>query len=401
MSGWGAWYRVVKTIGGRRYVYDQTTRRDGRRVLTLNRYIGPLGGYRVRGSLVGGRPQDDAIWHGTKQAIGSEAEQRLTRAGALLAAGDGDSVDMTTVVRQSTTVFVVEVRKAMDGQDAHATVRLGEFASRFKAQQFMDDIEAVLRQRKQDGPEARAATRAPPARFGTSATWTVAREQQFLRDVFDPHKAVKWQKPWSRRYTARPLFAPDKRLFELTRNLGVAGVTRAFARSPKDTFIGSEDGAWFSPSRNRVQVPDPSRFVSEGEFNRVMLHELAHVAVGRIGGRRDRPGFAGTTGYAAEEICVQLAADIAAGRLGLAAGHLGQSAAYVQGYRGRLKDDHDAGLAWAQRTAQKVVEHLVAHWPAVNTSSPEARKEDGPEARGHAEPEACAATTAPVGDSQK
>ena len=42
----GSWYRVVKTIKGRRYVYEQQTTREGKHVRTQNRYIGPEGGAR-------------------------------------------------------------------------------------------------------------------------------------------------------------------------------------------------------------------------------------------------------------------------------------------------------------------------------------------------------------------
>ena len=38
------WYRVVKTINGRRYLYWQKTYRVGRSVKTLNKYIGPATG---------------------------------------------------------------------------------------------------------------------------------------------------------------------------------------------------------------------------------------------------------------------------------------------------------------------------------------------------------------------
>ena len=35
----GAWYRVIKTIKGHRYVYEQRTRREGTHVRTENRYV--------------------------------------------------------------------------------------------------------------------------------------------------------------------------------------------------------------------------------------------------------------------------------------------------------------------------------------------------------------------------
>src|SRR5690348_10372718 len=35
-------YRVTKTIKGRRYIYEQRTWREGKRVRTQSRYIGPV-----------------------------------------------------------------------------------------------------------------------------------------------------------------------------------------------------------------------------------------------------------------------------------------------------------------------------------------------------------------------
>lgn len=37
----GAWYRVIKTVKGHRYLYEQRTWRQGGHVRTENRYIGP------------------------------------------------------------------------------------------------------------------------------------------------------------------------------------------------------------------------------------------------------------------------------------------------------------------------------------------------------------------------
>ena len=38
------WYRVIKTIKGNRYAYDQRTYRQGGKVRSENRYVGPVGG---------------------------------------------------------------------------------------------------------------------------------------------------------------------------------------------------------------------------------------------------------------------------------------------------------------------------------------------------------------------
>jgi hypothetical protein len=44
-------YRVVKTVKGRRYIYEQRTWREGTRVRTESRYIGPADGWQKRRRL--------------------------------------------------------------------------------------------------------------------------------------------------------------------------------------------------------------------------------------------------------------------------------------------------------------------------------------------------------------
>jgi hypothetical protein len=51
------WYRVTKTINGRKYLYWQRTKRIGRRVKTENKYIGPAAAYAtVRSSAAASPP---------------------------------------------------------------------------------------------------------------------------------------------------------------------------------------------------------------------------------------------------------------------------------------------------------------------------------------------------------
>ena len=48
-----SWYSVTKTINGRKYLYLQMTYREGRKVKTKNKYIGP-----ATGGFGGGAPAD-------------------------------------------------------------------------------------------------------------------------------------------------------------------------------------------------------------------------------------------------------------------------------------------------------------------------------------------------------
>ncbi len=71
------WYQVVKTIKGHHYEYLQRTWREGKRVRTENRYIGPADGPSVRS---GGEPSQKlsservtttptTLYHGTPEEL--------------------------------------------------------------------------------------------------------------------------------------------------------------------------------------------------------------------------------------------------------------------------------------------------------------------------------------------
>ncbi len=53
-------YRVIKTINGRRYFYDQTTWREAGKVKTRSIYVGPVDGYASR-AAPGPRATDTAL----------------------------------------------------------------------------------------------------------------------------------------------------------------------------------------------------------------------------------------------------------------------------------------------------------------------------------------------------
>ena len=69
-------YRVVKTINGRQYVYEQTSYRVGKKVKTKCVYLGPVGGRELRDSA----PDFDVKREMEVQAIERAAEkERMER----------------------------------------------------------------------------------------------------------------------------------------------------------------------------------------------------------------------------------------------------------------------------------------------------------------------------------
>ena len=95
MSTGGPWYRTIKTIRGHQYIYDQSTRRVGRQILTKNRYIGSVGGRAIRLSYAGkeaggdertasngGRSRTYKVWvrhHGFGELVGVFANLQEAR----------------------------------------------------------------------------------------------------------------------------------------------------------------------------------------------------------------------------------------------------------------------------------------------------------------------------------
>src|SRR5436305_14536419 len=65
----GNWYRVVKTIKGHHYVYLQQTYREGNRVRTRNRYLGPAGSETAASGSAGGKSEPAGSPSGIASAL--------------------------------------------------------------------------------------------------------------------------------------------------------------------------------------------------------------------------------------------------------------------------------------------------------------------------------------------
>ncbi len=155
-----------------------------------------------------------------------------------------------------------------------------------------------------------------------------AAEQKLIESVFDPaKKAATWKRPWlGGRYTGAQKWMPDKRLYQLALKVGVGGKSSPFG--------GIVDFGWrrkryepkaaYSPSRNMLEIPDPTRFkgnahaTAEQNFVHTFLHEIAHATSRRPECERQVVYGFGSFGYAREEWVAELTAHIMAHRLGLA-----------------------------------------------------------------------------------
>lgn len=114
------------------------------------------------------------------------------------------------------------------------------------------------------------------------------------------------------------------------------------------------DQAYYSPSGDRVVVPERSRFVSPEEYYSTLFHELAHSTghpkrLHRFGA--DRAERFGSRGYSKEELVAEISSCFILNSIGISTeGTDGNSAAYVKGWLEALKGDRRmlvgaAGLA--------------------------------------------------------
>ena len=215
-----------------------------------------------------------------------------------------------------------------------------------------------------------------PQPVNTTATLSdPATERAHIARIFDPaNKAERWAKPWTGgRYTSKPKWMPDKRLYQLAIKLGVRGKSSPFG--------GLIDRGWRKKryeiracytSKNEWQIPDHSRFqnndhaTAEQNFSHTFLHEIAHATGNKAASRRALFNRFGTEAYAREEWVADLTASIVAKRMGLAPSSIGNVAWYIDSWGRSIKDKDDA-RAYAEREALRAADYLMSLLDQIGT----------------------------------
>ncbi len=131
----------------------------------------------------------------------------------------------------------------------------------------------------------------------------------------------------------------------------------AYKGSPEIHHGGGQ--AFYRPLTDTVHIPERGAFVSESEYYSVLFHELAHSTGSK--GRLDRDGITncasfGTKVYSEEELVAELSSAFLCGITGIIPATVDNSAAYIQGWLKRLKDDKKL-IVIAAAKAQK-----AANW---------------------------------------
>lgn len=128
--------------------------------------------------------------------------------------------------------------------------------------------------------------------------------------------------------------------------------------------IGGQE-AYYRPSTDCVSLPDFERFRDPASFYAVAVHECGHATGARHRLDRDLSGRFGTAAYAAEEICVELAAGFVLADLGLAHHPRPDHAAYIHSWLELLQDDPRAIFTAASKAQE------IADWMHQRQKAPE------------------------------
>lgn len=131
--------------------------------------------------------------------------------------------------------------------------------------------------------------------------------------------------------------------------------------------------ACYRPSLDRVDIPRRETFRSGEEYYSTLLHELTH-ATGHAS-RLNRKGVAGSAGewsafgstpYAKEELVAEMGAAFLCGAAGIVERTVENSAAYIQSWLQRLKDDKRL-VVQAAAQAQRASDYVLGKTPQHET----------------------------------
>lgn len=99
------------------------------------------------------------------------------------------------------------------------------------------------------------------------------------------------------------------------------------------------DQAFYIPLRDSITMPPQDFFDSTQEYYGTLFHELIHSTGHPNRLKRDMSGRFGTPEYAFEELIAELGASFLNGESGILFHNLNNSAAYLKGWRSRLKEN--------------------------------------------------------------
>jgi antirestriction protein ArdC len=136
-------------------------------------------------------------------------------------------------------------------------------------------------------------------------------------------------------------------------------VVKHFIKRPN--ILHNEQQAYYSPSRDIINMPKRETFQDEQHYYCVLFHELTHSTGHER--RLNRPGITelaafGSASYSKEELVAEMGAAFLSGMCDITNQTIENSAAYLQGWLKKLKSDKKL-IVQAAAQAQKASDYIL------------------------------------------
>lgn len=177
----------------------------------------------------------------------------------------------------------------------------------------------------------------------------------------------KQQKPMLRYYhvfnVAQCTGIPADQIPVITKeNHPITACDSVFENMPnRPRLVHEENQAFYHPKEDYVNMPDIEYFVESEAYYATLFHELIHST-----GHKDRlnrkelvePTRFGTHQYSTEELIAEIGSCYLQSTVGIFHNDLSNSAAYIQGWLGKLKNDKRC-IIYASGLAQKATDYIL------------------------------------------
>ena len=137
---------------------------------------------------------------------------------------------------------------------------------------------------------------------------------------------------------------------------------RVVQEMPQRPIIQHEAAqAFYRPSADVVNMPAPKLFTGDEEYYSTLFHELTHATGHESRLKRldtDKVAAFGGKDYSQEELVAEMGSAFLCGHCGIAERIIDNSAAYIQGWLRRLRNDKSL-VVFAAAQAQKAVDFIL------------------------------------------
>ena len=130
--------------------------------------------------------------------------------------------------------------------------------------------------------------------------------------------------------------------------------------------------AYYTPSSDTVRIAPPERFETRESYYATLFHELVH-STGHISRLKRDIGTKltpfGSPDYSKEELVAEMGAAFLCGASGISPPTIEQSAAYIDGWRKKLKDDKKL-VVQAAGQGQRAADYILDSFNDVDPKGP-------------------------------